>query len=879
MTVKRFISSVKNYLYAYRSIFSIALIIVVFHRSLLNLLDKHIIPVVSQIPDNSPIIAVCFFALSIYICFIYHKQLEKAKYLISHALLIDVCTIGIHSVLKHHFGYVFYGFFNIEYFWLFLLPFLFVDICRIIKIAIKHPIKKNSSNSSFITDSPCDDASLVTERSVYAEHLIYHIFGTFKSYEKQDVKSNPFIGNGAFVINICEEYGYGKTSFFALMHKKLKKSWTDQYISFSYQPWLCEGKSAMVMEFFNRLREELSRYAPQINKNITDYLRTLLDKSDNIIIHFFRTTFCHSTSMYEERDRLKKEMVKIGKPIIIFIDDVDRLQREELLTLLNLVRDTADFQNVFYIMAADKVHLTNCLGDCGISNPDKYLKKIFNYEFMLPANDGLVMTFLQEKLTLILSKYIKEEGKVNRNVSSIINHENIALTFGNIRDVKRILNDYMMALSVIKSGPEAEIDYKDLFLLTIIKAFRPEVYKLLRDNADQLLCASNEIYILDRKYSDIYNEELIATIRAAGKIANTSHMSSDDTTEENKCKTIDDMMIVFQKLNDEFVANSLRYLFNSQRSSGDEINIKHKESYYKYFSGQLKKNQLSNLEVEEILCCDEENFQEQMKKIFNGHKTNSFIAKMIEWSKKWRNSPILFIRKVCLFIKEDLPIEYAKDSRGLGKRNFEDNVYYTHRIRYSQILYNLYHDSSRNKCEDNDKALLHQFILEDDHYDFSAITLNTLHGLLPYELTIKYDDLLLWRRDLIKLFINQKIRNNPFPFQDDILDIIPLLRGNVVDGPWEKEFSDYLDHNPNFIIWFEKMAIYRSGKFIWDEKYMDQLNFTFRGNFEDLIKNCSSSIQQDERIIDLTNLIRCPYLENENCEDHPFLSYLKNKYK
>ena len=794
----------------------------------------------------------------------------------SHTLLVELSTLGILLYLKHYSYYEFYEYCNIDYVQIFLIPFLCAELLRIAKVCKekykKRTVYKELPNNSFLIDAPCADERLVIERGVYSERLIHYIFGTFKSYKGKESWDNPFTNKGSFVINIGEEYGYGKSSFFALMHEKLKTNWENQYISFCYRPWLCENESAMVTELFNRFREVLSPYNPQISRDISSYIRTLLDKSDNILVHFTRTIFCKSPSMQEERERLKDTIIRIKKPIIVFIDDVDRLQKEELLALMNLVRDTADFQNVFYIIAADKEHLFNCLKDCNISNPAKYLKKIINYEFMLPANDGLVMTILQQELNSILTKYIKDEDdlrrkkELNKIVNSIITYPNINYIFCNVRDVKRILNDYMLTLSIIKNNLEGDIDYKDLFLLIIIKMLCPNVYKSLRDNEDQYLCLSNDIYILKPEAQE--DKELDKLIMAAAKTTNE---------EKVEYRTIGETLSNSQKTNEELVANALKNIFDNQRTIGDEIRIKYKESYYRYFTGQLKKNQLSSLESKEILCFDENKFQEYVKVILNTNKANSFITRIEEWSKKWDKSQFSFVMKIYLFAKEDLPIEYAKDSHGLGKRDFENNVYYTHRIRYSQILYNLYQESSKNKCDDNDKESLHQFFLENDHYDFSAITLNTLHGLLPFELTIKYEDLLLWRRELIKQFINQNIKNNPIPFQDCILDIIPLLRGNIVDGPWEKEFANYLDNTPDYIKWFEKMVNYEERRISWNEKYMEQLNFTFRGNFEDLISNCSTSIQQDEKIKDLMNLIRCPYLEHENYENHPFLLYIKNK--
>lgn len=874
MAIKLWISSMGNKLFPYRIILFTILIITIFHQIFLKILDKYIIPIVSQISNNNLIVAVCTLLISIFVCVLYYKQLYKAKYPISHTMLIEISSIGIYVILKYHFGYIFYEYFNIEYFWFILSPFLVVEIWRMIKIIPRSSANDNSLNCSFITDSPCDDESFVKERGVYADHLIQHIFGTFNSYKDEDYKFNPFIKNGAFVINISEEYGYGKTSFFALLHKKLIENKNNQYISFRYQPWLCESENAMVTELFNRFREELSPYAPQINRNIANYIRTLLDKSGNIFINSIKTLFCQSPSMHEEREKLKETIVEIDKPVIVFIDDVDRLQKEVLLALLNLVRDTADFQNVFYIIAADKDHLTKCLEDCGISNPDKYLKKIINYEFMLPANDGVIMTILQEKLISALNKYIKEKEELNRVVSSIVNHENIESVFSNVRDIKRILNDYILTLAIIKSGLEKEIDYKDLFLLTIIKSFRPDVYKSLRDNEEQLLCLDNEIYILKTKYADVHNEKLVDFIKTIAE-----NTGNNDIVKEKKCNTINEMMNDSRISSDEFVAHSLRYLFSSQRNLGDDINIKHKESYYKYFSGQLRKNQLSNLEVEQILRYDEGKFQEQMKTIFNNHKTDSFITRMLEWSKKWRNSPILFVRKVHLFIKEDFPIEFEKTPYGLDKRDYKDNVYYVKRLKYSPMLYHLYCKNPIKKVDDNEKELLHNFILENDHYEFSARTLSILLGQYPNHLIIEYNELASWHRELIKQFIENRIKNNQEPFKDEILDVIHVLRdGSFNSKCWNKEFADYLSSTSDYWTWFERLVIYENGIFTKNNKYIKQLDFFVAGNFENLINNCAEEIQQDERVKDLMSLIHMVDLHMEHIEVHPALLYIKNKY-
>ena len=872
-----------TFIYSYRKILFTILIVFIFHPNILELLDKYVIPIVSKIPDNSPFIAFCVLSFTLLFIVVYNNYLQKDKFVLSYVLLTELCVTGIYLILKFRFHYVFLGYF-IDYVLIFLFPLLIVESTRIIKLIKECLHKRNNEQENLFTfelDTPCADDNLVKERSVYAEHLIQYIFGTFNSYDNSQ-QSNPFIDNGSFVINVCEEYGYGKTSFFALLYDKLTAQKSNQYIAFCYRPWMCENDNAMVNEFFNIFREELSSYNSHISQNITNYIRTLLDKSDNFFVHFIRTMFYPLTSMKEERQKLKEAIVKIEKPIIVFIDDVDRLQKEELLILLKLVRDTADFQNVFYIMAADKDHLSECLKDCNISNSDKYLKKIINYEFMLPGNDNLVSRFLQNELKSKLSKYIidedsqKRENKLNKIVDSIVCHENIESVLCNIRDVKRLLNDYMLTLSIIKTGIEDEIDYKDLFLLTVIKMLRPDVYKVLRENDDQLLNLSNNIYTFKSEYANnVHNETIQKIVKNAAK---TMTNKETNIEEEEKCKTIDEMLANSQKSNDEFVAESLRYLFNERRTLDDEIKIKHKESYYRYFSGQLRKEQLSSLEVKDILNLDEDIFQKRIKDIHITNKINSFIARMQEWSKKWEKSQFIFMKKIYLFSKEDLPIEFSKKSYDIGEVEYANEIYYRYRLRYSQILYYLYCEKTNNTIDKDEKKLLHDFIMENDHYVFSAITLNTLSGLSPHNLIIKNEELILWLKELTELFFNNSIKDNPNPFKDEILDIIPILRGSLIDSPWDKKLVNYLNNNSDYITWFERIIIYEreNGKFKKNNKYMKQLGFNNYAYLIGIINHCNLEIQQDSNIKDLMDLLRMGEIEND-VEKHPFLHYIKSK--
>lgn len=175
----------------------------------------------------------------------------------------------------------------------------------------------------------------------------------------------------------------------------------------------------------------------------------------------------------------------IDRPVIITIDDVDRLQSKELMMVLKIIRDTADFPNVFYIVAADNLHLRRMLNNMNIDDAETYLKKFFNLEFQLPANENVAFKKL---LALLNDKYeeLRIDSFTRENyISQIENVLYVKEAFPNLRDVYRFVNSYFLAIDAMKDA--CELNLFDLFLLTMIQTLNLEYYMQLRDNSLNIL--------------------------------------------------------------------------------------------------------------------------------------------------------------------------------------------------------------------------------------------------------------------------------------------------------------------------------------------------------------------------------------------------------
>ena len=74
-----------------------------------------------------------------------------------------------------------------------------------------------------------------------------------------------------------------------------------------------------------------------------------------------------------------------NEPIVIVLDDADRLSRGEIRNVFRLVRLTAHFPNLIYIVPCDRHRVERALNESeqGLSGSD-YLDKIIQFPYNLP---------------------------------------------------------------------------------------------------------------------------------------------------------------------------------------------------------------------------------------------------------------------------------------------------------------------------------------------------------------------------------------------------------------------------------------------------------------------------------------------------------------
>lgn len=328
--------------------------------------------------------------------------------------------------------------------------------------------------------------------------------------------SKNFSEEESFAIGISGDWGSGKTTFMNQLYSNLKGC--DATISLiKFEPWRNDSPNTILRAFFNQLQNELQKYTTTIPNHIKEYLLNLLSENSDSISKVVRNTkdLLFHSDKEDSYEKLKKELKGTRHKTVIFIDDIDRLNADEIREVFRLIRNTANFPYIQFIVTYDKKYIISTLKAEGMENPSRYMEKIFNMEFSLPKFENRVICHE-------LSKRIKETIKdidpdreevyiddliyMTNESTHIIMSYIIPQILPTARDVIRYNNSFKTLLLAYKQqNCIREINLRDLICLELIRYGSPELYNTLSRYPLSLLKNENNRLKIDEK-SDCYQE-------------------------------------------------------------------------------------------------------------------------------------------------------------------------------------------------------------------------------------------------------------------------------------------------------------------------------------------------------------------------------------
>lgn len=285
----------------------------------------------------------------------------------------------------------------------------------------------------------------------------------------------------SFAVVIYGVWGSGKTVFLQEMRRVLQEK---GQIVMDFNPWKCNSANQIRMDFMDVLRKELSSYDFSLARLINKYSSLLFSlDTPNIykeIVQFFFPNKNESVS--EAKEKIVASLRTIQKHVYVLIDDLDRLDADEILEVLKIIRNTANFPFVKFIVACDRTYIVNQLKSKGVE--PKYLEKIFMIEFHLPQ------VYADYPNTRILMKDIENlthNGHILEVFDTLTFSQRILLDscLGSFRQAKRFAGEIVVAMEFTESyvaDKKINILLSELLWVELLKFIDIDSYSKLKES-------------------------------------------------------------------------------------------------------------------------------------------------------------------------------------------------------------------------------------------------------------------------------------------------------------------------------------------------------------------------------------------------------------
>jgi predicted KAP-like P-loop ATPase len=177
----------------------------------------------------------------------------------------------------------------------------------------------------------------------------------------------------------------------------------------------------------------------------------------------------------------KKKVVaaieKIKTPIIVIIDDIDRLTPSETFQVLRLVKAVADFSGTSFLLAFDSNYLVSVLDKNNIANAAEYINKVVQLRVPLPViSDRGMNEIASIELENLSDKSLTDKFESDQERLSWIYHNYFKHLIKNPRELKRFFNHLRFVLEQV----EGQVCFADLYSLSIIATKANYIYEHIK---------------------------------------------------------------------------------------------------------------------------------------------------------------------------------------------------------------------------------------------------------------------------------------------------------------------------------------------------------------------------------------------------------------
>lgn len=188
------------------------------------------------------------------------------------------------------------------------------------------------------------------------------------------------------------------------------------------------------------------------------------------------------------RADLEKRLAELERPLVVFVDDIDRLEPEQIRALFRQIKVNANLPNILFVLLFQPSIVEEALKPVAHTEGRDYLEKIVQAHFDLPpvAPEKLMQIFALLLGAVVDHLATSENGFEQRRWGNV-SIGGIQPFIRNLRDVRRLMASIEIHLPLYEGRRVFEANIIDFIALEALRVFEPQFHAALAQNEALLL--------------------------------------------------------------------------------------------------------------------------------------------------------------------------------------------------------------------------------------------------------------------------------------------------------------------------------------------------------------------------------------------------------
>lgn len=336
-----------------------------------------------------------------------------------------------------------------------------------------------------------------------------------------------------YVIGVNGEWGSGKSTFLnfviAFIEKYNQENETGRIIHVDFRPWIIPEESDLIAAFFKILNENMKEHRRSnekrvklwkgLKRNSDSLLEAIssvysaIDPSSGVLakvigsvakneISKFLDKSVQDPSLQKSYEVLRGVLRESKLKILVTIDDIDRLEPEQIKSIMRMVKSIGHLPFVIYLLTYDRKIISSAMGDEEKGFGDKYRQKIIQKEIELPRVDHHRLLYILDSRLKFLTNHIRNDAKW-----AFLVRDGLARWINSPRDVVRISNAVQFLWPAIKG----ELDPADFLAMECLRLFEPRTFAWIRENRD-FIFSDGRFFMKQEEEKKEYFESFVKTM-------------------------------------------------------------------------------------------------------------------------------------------------------------------------------------------------------------------------------------------------------------------------------------------------------------------------------------------------------------------------------